>query len=108
MSTATTSVFLYVGLDNERRDNGGDWPHPITRGTTEMVTWLEGKAVELEDLWSAEFGDLNLTCVFDYAVTAPLGAWLYHNSDCDPAEFAAEARRLVQMQVLSDDLWRRP
>ena len=98
MSTASTTVFLYVGLDNERRTKGkGEWPSS-QGGHIELVDWLESMAVHLDRLYDAEFAQLDLSCVFDYEITEELGAWLYHNDDV--AAFAVEARRLVaEVQV---------
>lgn len=99
MSTATTTVYLYIGLDNERRRDGGKWPKTDTCGHIELVSWIEGFAVILNELYESEFANLDLTCVFDYEVTEALGAWLYHN---DGGGFVDEARRLVALERFSD------
>ena len=104
MSTASTTVYLYIGLDNERRqNNGGEWP-ASQGGHIELVIWLEGVAMVLDAIYEAEFAKLDLGCVFDYEITEELGAWLYHHADCDPTEFVAEARKRAAIEAFSDAL----
>lgn len=102
MSTASTTVFLYIGLDKERRAVGGNWPG-THGGHIELVSWLEGVAMTLDSLYEDEFADLNLSCVFDYEITEELGAWLYHNAATySHVDFTTEARKRVAIEAFSD------
>jgi len=101
MSTASTTVYLYVGFDDARRKASGEWPS-WRGGHLELVDWLEDRAVQLEQLYDTEFRHLELSVVFDYEVTEELGAWLYSHDAADPSEFATEARRIVAECVEQD------
>jgi len=109
MSLASTTVYLYIGFDNQRRKGNGEWPHELG-GHLELVDWLEMFAGVLEDQYTSMYADLDLGCVFDYEITEGLGAWLYDNTCADPSDFRAEANHLVALQVEEDNkalaLWR--
>lgn len=96
MSLASTTVFLYAGM-NEARLASPDksWVKVDTCGHIELVDWLEMMATDLERQYDEEFAHLELDCVFDYEVTEELGAWLYENPDADSVDFTAQARKLV-------------
>jgi hypothetical protein len=96
MTLATTTVFLFMGMDAARCDTvEQNWPNSGTGGLIECIDHIETMAVHLERQWLAEFEALELSVVFDYEVTIPLGGWLYHNFDADPTDFAVQARALV-------------
>jgi hypothetical protein len=97
MSLASTTVFLYAGMNEERQlTPGKSWVKVEECGHIELVNWLELMAFHLERQYDAEFAQMELDVVFDYEITEPLGAWLYHNPDASRYEFAVEARRLVE------------
>lgn len=95
MSLATTTVFLYVGFDTQRRAVHGEWPEN-PGGFTGLLDWLEQMATHLERQYDAEFAALDLPIVFDYEITEELGAWLFTNPQATEVEFANVARKLVR------------
>ena len=95
MSLATTTVYLYIGFDNELVNTKGNWPDHIG-GHFEVVDWLEGFAVLLEDQYETEFKNLEIPVVFEYEITEELGSWLYRNTHATASDFQVEARRLVK------------
>lgn len=105
MSLASTTVYLYIGFDEERRRKGGEWPAGSC-GHFELVDMLETRAEQLESMYDEHFGSLNLGCVFDYEVTEDLGAWLYTRSETLGHEacgaFEQEAWRLVRAVQAAD------
>lgn len=94
MSLATTTVFLYIGFDSELRKPGAELPEN-PGGFMGTIDWLEMMAGHLEQLYDAEFADLELPVVFDYEITEELGAWLFHHPDATECDFSTEARRMV-------------
>lgn len=99
MSTATTAVFLYIGLDNERRNQPGkSWPDiDHISGFTGLVDLCESMATVIGE-WLTEDFVLNneFPGVFDYEVTEAMGVWLFHNLKATPDEFKAELVRFVK------------
>jgi hypothetical protein len=100
MSVATTSMFLFIGLDDARRDAPGEsWPNSGHGGLTELLDWVELQAVHLERTYDKEFADLDYPGMFDYEVTVQVGGWLYANPEADVSDMADEARRLVHKGI---------
>lgn len=99
MSLATTTVYLYIGLDAARRA-APDEAWPISpNGHLGLVDEMEGWAQHLERLYEFEFAQMQLSCVFDYDITEELGAWLYANPGAKEPAFDDEARRLVKQYI---------
>lgn len=93
MSTAT---FLYIGLDNERRQtNNQDWPCLSNlNGFLGLVEKCDDMA-KIIDNWLVGQDCSDFPGVFDYECTEALGAWLYHHIDATPQAFLAELVRFV-------------
>ena len=103
MSITSTTVYLYIGYDNERRRTpGAEWEY-TNGGHFELVDWMETMAIELDHLYDTEFAQLELSVVFDYDITEELGEWLYKHPDATEIKFAQEARRLVDLAKIEDD-----
>lgn len=98
MSVATTLVYLYIGLDDRRKQEDISWPNNIG-GHIELVEWLEERAEWLEELYDKEFAQLNLTFVFDYDITEELGAWALDNLDHTREQFETKAREFVNETI---------
>ena len=109
MSLASTTVYLYIGFDDQRLKGTVEWPSE-PGGHIELVSWLEGFAEVLEEAYIHKYCALDLGCVFDYEITEELGGWLYNNLNADPSAFRAEADRLVALEVEKDNktlaLWK--
>lgn len=100
MSAATTAVFLFLGLDDERRKSPGqEWPLGHNEGFLELVQNVEAMAEQLEKDWETHYYLLECPGVWDYEVTEEMGGWLYRNPDATKEEFSAELARFVTAWV---------
>ena len=96
MSVATTAVFLFHGLDDERRKGPTkEWPLGHNEGFLEFVQNVEAMAQQLEKDWEVHYHLLECPGVWDYEVTEEMGAWLYRNPEATTTEFSAELARFV-------------
>lgn len=99
MSIATTTVFLYIGFDEARRETPTQaWPDTGNDGFLGLLDWLELHAAHLEMVYDTELADLHLPVCFDYEITTEVGSWLYKNPDADVSDMADELRRLVKQE----------
>lgn len=94
MSVATTAVHLYAGLEDERlRQEIKSYPNEGSGGFSELVADIADYAEALEEVWEAEQRTDDFPTVYDYEVTQPMGAWLYHNFYAGKRAFTEELRR---------------
>lgn len=97
MSLSSTSVYLYLGLAEEKEKlTTNHWPNEGVGGHIELVNKLITRAAELEELYDKELKNMDLTCVFDYEVTEEAGAWLYTHWNATKEEFQNYIRELAK------------
>ena len=98
MTMTTTAIFLFIGLDSERKTSPSKAFPEMAEGFREIPQLCETMAEALE-AWFDEDQKLGVHVgfpgVFDYEITEQMGCWLFHNSEAGKAEFTAELVRLV-------------
>ena len=92
-----TAIFLYIGMDAERRRTEGQaWP-PNSLGFIKIPGQCQWKA-RLIDRWVKQYGDeIFWQGDFEEAVAEPMGVWMYKNFEVRDHEFIAEFdRRMLE------------
>lgn len=111
MSQTTTAIFLYIGMDAERRRTKQEWPH-TGDGFLGVVDQCDTMADALEEWYEAyaEIESPDWPGCFDYEITEEMGSWLFNNFNCGKREFKDELDRRVKKWMADDAertrLWR--